>query len=69
MWRRLGLEYGDRTHHSNMDLHDCLEANNLEQAAAVEAWFVYNTAARPDMRGPIATHAFGTNRSAAELMQ
>ncbi len=43
------LEYGDRTHHSNMDLYDRLQANDLEQAAAIEAWFVYNTAARPDM--------------------
>ena len=25
------------------------QPNDLEQAAAIEAWFVYNTAARPDM--------------------
>ena len=43
------LEYGSRTHHSNMDVYDRLQANDLEQAAAIEAWFVYNTAARPDM--------------------
>jgi len=43
------LEYGSRTHHSNMDLYDRLQANDLEQAAAVEAWFVYNTAGRPAM--------------------
>jgi len=30
------LEYGDRTHHSNMNLYDRLQANDLEQAAAVE---------------------------------
>jgi hypothetical protein len=43
------LEYGGRTHHSNMDLYDRLQAHNLEQAAAIEASFVYNTATRPDM--------------------
>ncbi len=43
------LEYGSRTHHSNMDLYDRLSANDLEQAAAVEAWFVYNTATRKDL--------------------
>jgi hypothetical protein len=43
------LEYGSRTHHSNMDLYDRLQANDLEQASAVEAWFVYNTAVRPEL--------------------
>jgi hypothetical protein len=43
------LEYGSKTHHSNMDVYDELQANDLEQAAAVMAWFVYNTAARPEM--------------------
>lgn len=43
------LEYGTRTHHSNMDVYDRLQANDLEQAAAIEAWFVYNTAARAEM--------------------
>jgi len=43
------LEYGTRTHHSNMDVYDHLSANDLEQASAVMAWFVYNTATRPDM--------------------
>lgn len=43
------LEYGSRTHHSNMDVFDRLQPNDLEQAAAIEAWFAYNTAARPDM--------------------
>jgi hypothetical protein len=43
------LEYGSRSHHSNMDLYDRLQANDLEQASAVMAWFVYNTASRPDM--------------------
>jgi carboxypeptidase Q len=43
------LEYTTRTHHSNMDVYDELQANDLEQASAVMAWFVYNTATRPDM--------------------
>jgi len=42
------LEYGTRTHHSNMDVFDRLQAGDLEQASAVMAWFVYNTAIRPD---------------------
>jgi carboxypeptidase Q len=43
------LEYGTRTHHSNMDVYDRLQANDLEQIAAVMAWFTYNTATRPEM--------------------
>jgi carboxypeptidase Q len=43
------LEYSTRTHHSNMDVYDRLQVNDLEQASAVMAWFVYNTAARPEM--------------------
>jgi hypothetical protein len=43
------LEYASRTHHSNMDVYDRLQVNDLEQASAVLAWFVYNTAARPEM--------------------
>jgi carboxypeptidase Q len=43
------LEYGTRTHHSNMDLYDRLQADDLEQASAVMAWCVYNTAVRPEM--------------------
>jgi Zn-dependent M28 family amino/carboxypeptidase len=43
------LEYSTRTHHSNMDVYDRLQANDLEQASAVMAWFVYNTATRPEM--------------------
>jgi carboxypeptidase Q len=43
------LEYAPRTHHSNMDVYDRLQVNDLEQASAVMAWFVYNTASRPEM--------------------
>jgi Zn-dependent M28 family amino/carboxypeptidase len=43
------LEYGTRTYHSNMDVYDHLQSGDLEQASAVMAWFVYNTATRADM--------------------
>jgi len=43
------LEYATRSHHSNMDLYDRLQAGDLEQASAIMAWFVYNTASRPAM--------------------
>ncbi len=43
------LEYGSRTHHSNMDLYDRLQAGDLEQASAVLAWCVYNTATRSEL--------------------
>ncbi len=43
------LEYGSRTHHSNMDLYDRVQAGDVMQGAAIEAWFVYNTATRPEM--------------------
>ena len=43
------LDYGTRTHHSNMDLYDRLQASDLEQASAIMAWFAYNTAVRPEM--------------------
>jgi carboxypeptidase Q len=43
------LDYGTRTHHSNMDVYDELQPNDLEQASAVMAWFAYNAASRPEM--------------------
>jgi carboxypeptidase Q len=43
------LEYSTRSHHSNMDLFDRLQAGDMEQASAIMAWCVYNAAARPDM--------------------
>jgi hypothetical protein len=32
-----------------MDVYDHLQPGDLEQASAVMAWFVYNTATRPEM--------------------
>jgi carboxypeptidase Q len=51
------LEYGSRTHHSNMDLYDRVQPGDVMQGAAIEAWFVYNTATRPDMLPRIPTPA------------
>jgi carboxypeptidase Q len=43
------LDYGSRTHHSNMDTYERLQAEDLAQAALVEAIFVYNAAMREQM--------------------
>jgi len=43
------LDYGSRTHHSNMDTYERLQAEDLAQAAMVEAIFVYNAAMRDQM--------------------
>ena len=43
------LDYSTRTHHSNMDTYERLQAPDLAQAATVEAIFAYNTAMRDQM--------------------
>jgi carboxypeptidase Q len=43
------LDYSSRTHHSNMDTYERLQAGDLAQAATVEAIFVYNAAMRDQM--------------------
>lgn len=43
------LDYGSRTHHSNMDTYERLQPEDLAQAAVVEAIFVYNAAMRDQM--------------------
>ena len=43
------LDYGTRTHHSNMDTYERLQPEDLAQAALVEAIFVYNAAMRDQM--------------------
>jgi len=43
------LDYGSRTHHSNMDVYERLQPEDLAQAATVEAIFIYNTAMRDQM--------------------
>ena len=49
------VEYETRTHHSNMDVYDRLQADDLKQAAVIVASFVYNAAMRDQMlpRKPI----------------
>jgi carboxypeptidase Q len=43
------MDYETRTHHSDMDTFDRLHALDLEQAAVVEAIFLYNTSEREAM--------------------
>lgn len=43
------IEYGFRTHHSNLDVYDALVIPDLQQAATVIAWTVYHIANRDDM--------------------
>jgi len=49
------LEYETRTHHSNMDVYDRLQPDDLKQAAVIVAAFVYDAATRDQMlpRKPI----------------
>jgi carboxypeptidase Q len=42
------LDYGSRTHHSNQDVFDRIQADDLKQAATIIAAFVYNAAIAPD---------------------
>jgi carboxypeptidase Q len=48
------IEYGFRTHHSNIDTYERLMIDDLKQAATVVAWTVYELANRGDMmpKGP-----------------
>ena len=43
------MDYTSRTHHSNMDVYDHVQAGDLMQASAIMAAFVYNTAMREEM--------------------
>jgi hypothetical protein len=49
------IEYETRTHHSNMDVYDRLQPDDLKQMAVIVASFVYETAVRDQMmpRKPI----------------
>jgi hypothetical protein len=49
------VEYETRTHHSNMDVYDRLQPEDLKQIAVIVASFVYDTAMRDQMlpRKPI----------------
>lgn len=43
------LGYGTRTHHTNLDVYDHLEADDLKQSAVVMATFLYHAAMRDEM--------------------
>ncbi len=43
------LEYGTRTHHTNMDSYDRVSANDLMQGSVIMASFVYHTAMRDEL--------------------
>jgi Zn-dependent M28 family amino/carboxypeptidase len=42
------IEYDTRTHHSNQDTFDRIQAEDMKQAAVIMAAFVYNTAMRDE---------------------
>ena len=42
------IEYDTRTHHSNQDVFDRIQADDMKQAATIMAAFVYNTAMRDE---------------------
>jgi hypothetical protein len=42
------IEYDTRTHHSNQDVFDRIQGDDLKQAATIMAAFLYNTAMRND---------------------
>lgn len=42
------IEYDTRTHHSNMDVFDRIQADDIKQAATIMAAFVYQTAMRDE---------------------
>jgi carboxypeptidase Q len=49
------MDYDTRTHHSNMDVYDRLEPDDLKQISVIVASFVYDAAMRDQMlpRKPI----------------
>jgi Zn-dependent M28 family amino/carboxypeptidase len=64
------IEYNTRTHHSNQDVYDRIQADDMKQAAVIMASFVYNTAMRDEKlpRKPtaVAPAATSTASSAAK---
>jgi hypothetical protein len=49
------MDYDTLTHHSNLDVYEHIRADDLKQASAIMAGFVYNAAMRDEMmpRKPI----------------
>jgi carboxypeptidase Q len=42
------IEYSSRTHHSNQDVYDRIQADDMKQASVIIASFVYNAAMRDE---------------------
>jgi Zn-dependent M28 family amino/carboxypeptidase len=53
------IEYGTRTHHSNQDVFDRIQGDDLKQASVLMAAFLYNAAMRDEKlpRKPAVTAA------------
>ena len=43
------IEYSSRTHHSNQDVYDRIQGEDMKEASIIMAAFIYNTAMRNDM--------------------
>ncbi len=43
------MDYDTRTHHSNMDVYDRIQAADVQQMAVIETAFVYHAATRPGL--------------------
>lgn len=45
---RIPIEYGSRTHHSNMDVYERIQATDMMKDAVIVASFVYHAANRDE---------------------
>jgi len=63
------VEYNARTHHSNMDLYERIQPNDMMRNAVIVASFVYNTANRDEKlpRKPLPKPQPPTGRGTAQL--
>lgn len=61
------IEYGTRTHHSNMDVYDRIQPEDMMQASVIMAGFIYQAAMRDQMfpRKPLSKADLGQTNSAA----
>ncbi|MBS1808541.1 MAG: M20/M25/M40 family metallo-hydrolase [Acidobacteria bacterium] len=62
------VEYDTRTHHSNMDVYERIQADDMKQAAVVMAAFLYNAAMRDEKlpRKPLPPNTEDPAKAAAE---
>jgi hypothetical protein len=61
------IEYGTRTHHSNMDVYDRIQPEDMMQASVIMAGFIYQAAMRDQMfpRKPLSKADLGQMSTAA----